>query len=58
VDIQKGKNVIDEEVKARREKFLQLKTNAESIDKQFVPFRANSKTLSEKQKLTGKCDYF
>jgi hypothetical protein len=57
-DIQKVKNIIDEEIKARREKFLQLKTNAESIDKQFVPFRANLKTMTEKQKLTGKCDYF
>jgi hypothetical protein len=56
-DIQKVKNVIDEEIKARREKFLQLKKKAESIDKEFVPFRAHLKTLMDKQKLSGKCDY-
>lgn len=56
-DVQKVKNMIDEEIKEKREKFLHLKTKAESIDKEFVPFRAKLETLAEKQKLSGKCDY-
>ncbi len=56
-DVQKVRSVIDDEIKQRREKFLQLKTNAESIDKKFVTFRANLEILIEKQKLSGKCDY-
>lgn len=56
-DTQRVRSVIDEEINERREKFLQLKTQAESIDKEFVPFRAKLKTLAEKQELSVKCDY-
>jgi hypothetical protein len=56
-DAQKVKSIIDEEITEKREKFLQLKTKAESIDNEFVPFRAKLETLTEKQKLSGKCDY-
>jgi len=56
-DVQKVRSVIDEEIKETREEFLQLKTKAESIDKEFVPFRTQLKTQDEKQKLSGKCDY-
>jgi hypothetical protein len=57
VDTQKIKSVIDEEIITRREKSLQLKTRAESISKEFVPFRVRLKTLADKQKLSGKCDF-
>lgn len=56
-DVQKVRSIIDEEIKERREKFLQLKTKAESIDKEFVPFRAQLEAQAEKQKLSEKCDY-
>jgi len=49
-DIQKVKNVIDREIKARREKFLQLKKKVESIDKEFVPFRAHTRLFSKTSK--------
>jgi hypothetical protein len=56
-DVQKVRSIIDEEIKETREKFLQLKTKAESIEKEFVPFRVKLQTIAEKQKLSGKCDY-
>jgi hypothetical protein len=56
-DIQRIKSVIDEEISARRERLLQLKTKADSINKEFVPFRTHLKTLMDKQKLSGKCDF-
>lgn len=56
-DVQKVRSIIDEEIKGKREKFLQLTTKAESIDKEFVPFRDKLEKLGEKQKLSGKCDY-
>jgi hypothetical protein len=56
-DAQKVRNIIDEEIKEKREKFLQLKAKGGSLDKKFIPFRAKLKTLTEKQKLSGKCSY-
>ncbi|MCJ7634094.1 hypothetical protein MUP77_17120 [Candidatus Bathyarchaeota archaeon] len=56
-DVQKVRSIIDNEINERREKFLYLKTKAESINKEFVPFRTQLATQLEKQKLPGKCDY-
>jgi hypothetical protein len=56
-DIQKIRGIIDEEIKVRRKKFLELKTLAGSIDKDFVLFRPKLQTIAEKQKLSGKCSY-
>jgi len=53
----KVRNILDDEINERREKFLLLKTKAESIDKKFVPVRAHLEMLMGKQKLSGKCNY-
>jgi hypothetical protein len=56
-DVQKVRSILDDEINERREKFLLLKTKAESINKKFVPFRAHLEILMGKQKLSGKCEY-
>ena len=56
-DVQKIKGIIDEEINIRRKKFLELKTIAESIEKEFILFRPKLQTIAEKQKLAGKCNY-
>ena len=56
-EVQKVRSVIEEEMKKTREKFLRLKTKAESIQKDFVTFRAKLQMSVEKQKLSGKCNY-
>lgn len=56
-DIQKVKSILDDEIKERKEGFIQLKAKAESIDKEFVVFRAKLETLTDKQRLSGKCNY-
>ena len=56
-DVQKIRNMIDEEINGRREKFLILKATADSIDKEFAAFRTQLAKMMEKQKLSGKCDY-
>jgi hypothetical protein len=49
--------IVAAEIKERRDRFLQLKAKAEALDKEFASLRVQIVMLTEKQKLSGRCDY-